>query len=55
MALMAISAEERGTKVMISAIKDLFHSWGDHVAAQQGNGVLVSMWYVTPTLSHLIN
>ena len=55
MALMAMSVEERETEVMVSSIKDLFHSWGDHVAAQQGNGVLVSMWYVALPLLHLIN
>jgi hypothetical protein len=27
-------------------IKELFRSWGDQVAADNGDGLLVSMWYI---------
>lgn len=45
MSLMAMSVEDREAETMVNTIKDLFHSWGDQVAAQEGNCVLVSMWY----------
>ena len=47
MALMALMIEEKEAETLVNSTKDLFRSWGDQVAGQSGNGVLVSMWYVT--------
>jgi hypothetical protein len=46
MALMALMIEEKEAESLVNSTKDLFRSWGDQVAGQSGNGVLVSMWYV---------
>jgi hypothetical protein len=53
MALMAMSVEDREGERMVSTIKDVFPSWGDQVASGNGNGVLVSMWYVDLPFSYL--
>ena len=47
MALMALMIEDKEAESLVNSTKDLFRSWGDQVAGQSGNGVLVSMWYVT--------
>ena len=44
MTLMALMANERGGEALVDIMKDLFRSWGDQVAAQEGDGLLVSMW-----------
>lgn len=48
MALMSLMIEDREAESLVNTMKDLFRNWGDQVAAQEGNGILVTMWYVTP-------
>ena len=44
MALMTLIFEEKESERIVNTIKDLFHNWGDQVASQNGDGLLVSMW-----------
>ena len=46
MALTALMIEAREAESLVETMKDLFRNWGDQVAAQEGDGLLVSMWYV---------
>jgi len=46
MALMTLVLEERESERLVNTMKDLFRNWGDQVASQNGDGLLVSMWYV---------
>jgi hypothetical protein len=46
MALMTLLLEERESERLVNTLKDLFRNWGDQVASQNGDGLLVSMWYV---------
>lgn len=46
MALMTLILEERESERLVNTLKDLFRNWGDQVASQNGDGLLVSMWYV---------
>ena len=46
MALMALVMEDREGQDLVTIMKDLFRNWGDQVASQEGNGLLVTMWYV---------
>ena len=46
MALTALMIEDRETERLVDTMKDLFRNWGDQVAAKEGDGLLVSMWYV---------
>lgn len=32
---------------IVKIVKDLFRAWGDQIAAEDGDGLLVSMWYVS--------
>lgn len=34
---------------LVDTMKDLFRNWGDQIASQDGDGLLVSMWYATLT------
>ena len=45
MALMAISSGDDNEQVIVESLKSQFRSWGDQMAAQDGDGLLVSMWY----------
>ena len=49
-ALMAISSGDANEEVLVDSLKSQFRSWGDQVAAQDGDGLLVSMWYIPSTL-----
>ena len=46
MALMAVSSGGANEEVIVESLKSQFHSWGDQVAAHDGDGLLVSMWYI---------
>lgn len=46
MALMAVSSGDANEEVLTESLKSQFHSWGDQIAAQEGDGLLVSMWYI---------
>ena len=46
MALMAVASGDANDEVLMKSLKSQFHSWGDQIAAQDGDGLLVSMWYL---------
>ncbi len=46
MALMGVSSGDANEEVLVESLKSKFHSWGDQIAAQDGDGLLVSMWYI---------
>lgn len=41
---MALMIDDQNAESWVNTIKDLFRSWGDQIAAQDGDGLLVSMW-----------
>jgi hypothetical protein len=45
MVLMTLMTNPTSGEALVGIMKDLFRNWGDQVAAQEGNGMLVSMWY----------
>ena len=47
MALTALMIEDREAERLVDAMKELFRNWGDQIATQVGDGLLVSMWYVS--------
>jgi hypothetical protein len=47
MALVSLMFEDGDAESLVNKMKDLFRNWGDQVASQNGNGLLVSMWYYT--------
>jgi hypothetical protein len=47
MVLMTLMASPDESESFVEIMRDLFRNWGDQVAAQEGDGVLVSMWYVS--------
>lgn len=49
-ALMAISSANANEEALVDSLKSQFRSWGDQVAAQDGDGLLVSMWYIPSNL-----
>ena len=46
MTLTALMTEEREAERLVNTMKDIFTNWADQVAAEQGDGLLVSMWCV---------
>jgi hypothetical protein len=42
---MAVSSGDANEEVLVESLKSQFHSWGDQIAAQEGDGLLVSTWY----------
>jgi hypothetical protein len=46
MALTALMIEDKEAERLVDTMKELFRNWGDQVATQVGDGLLVSMWYV---------
>lgn len=45
MVLITLMADQQGGEALVEIMKDLFRAWGDQVASQEGDGMLVSMWY----------
>jgi hypothetical protein len=48
MSLMTLIVGDVGEQRLVDTTKELFRSWGDQVASQEGDGLLVSMWYEIP-------
>ena len=47
MTLMYLLVDSEPKSDLVRTMKDLFRNWGDQVAAQDGDGRIVSMWYVS--------
>ena len=47
MALFGMMHYREENLALVDTMKDLFRNWGDQIASQDGDGLLVSMWYVT--------
>ena len=45
LSLMTLVLGDTSEERLVDTMKDLFRSWGDQVASQEGDGLLVSMWY----------
>jgi hypothetical protein len=48
MSMMTLILGDVGEQRLVDTTKELFRSWGDQVASQEGDGLLVSMWYEIP-------
>ena len=47
MALFGMMHYREENLALVDTMKDLFRNWGDQIASQDGDGLLVSMWYAT--------
>lgn len=47
MSLMALLVvDDNKEESLVETVRELFRSWADQIAAHDGDGLLVSMWYV---------